>query len=198
MPVAPELLAPARRGDLPQHQPRRLRGHHLPAGRPGDLPRRHAPRRERRGDEGRPAWRSRPRRSPPLIALLRRLGRPTTRVVAYAWHPLRGLGDRRQRPRRHRHVRAADGRPAAVPARPHPARRRRRHARRPAQADRAAGASRVLAPVGLAAAARRRCSPPLLAYVPYLSVGSGVLGYLRGYVERGEARRRVAGSACCG
>ena len=80
--------APARRRDLPQHQPRRLCGDHLPAGRPGDLPRRDAPRRERAGDEARPArirvrdhrrccWRS-----------CDRLGSPPTRIVAYAWHPL--------------------------------------------------------------------------------------------------------------
>ena len=77
--------------------------------------------------------------------------------------PAAGLGDRRQRPRRRRHVRAADGRPAAVPARPHPACGRRRHAWRAGQADGAAGAAGVLAALELAAAAgggaHRRSSP---------------------------------------
>ena len=92
------------------------------------------------------------------------------------------MGDRRQRPRGCCHVRAADGRPAAVPSRTHPA-------------------CRCLVTLGAlvkpTACWRCRCSgghgiggcrwscglTAILAYLPYLSVGSGVFGYLWGYVE---------------
>ena len=88
VPSAPELAHLRDAADLPQHQSRRLRGDHLPADGAGDLPRRHAPRRERRGHEARPRWRSRPATVAALMALLHRLGSPATRIAAYAWHPL--------------------------------------------------------------------------------------------------------------
>ena len=90
-----------------------------------------------------------------LIGLLHRLGRPLTRVVAYAWHPLpiweiAGSG----------HIDIAMC--ALLMAgllmflqRPHPACGRGRHAGRPGEADGAPGSSRVLAPLELAAAAGR-------------------------------------------
>ena len=90
-----------------------------------------------------------------LLALLRRLGSPATRIAAYAWHPLpvweiAGSG----------HVDVAmcallmaglllflHGRTLLAGV--------ARHARRAGQADGAAGAACVLAPMELAAAARR-------------------------------------------
>ena len=74
---------PARRGDLPQHQSRRLCGDHLPADGAGDFPRGDAVRRKRRGHEARPdrvrGRRSWPRcwRSSNARAARRRALRPT-------------------------------------------------------------------------------------------------------------------------
>ena len=176
------VSAPARRGDLPQHQSRRLRGDHLPAGGAGDLPRRDAPRRERRGDEARPAGiRGRDGRRC-CSALLHRLGSPPTRVVAYAWHPLpiweiAGSG--------HVDVAMCALLMAGLLLFLHG---------RTLLAGVAVTLGALVKPTALLALPvfwrPWNWRLPLvvvltavLAYLPYLSVGSGVLGYLWGYVE---------------
>ena len=202
VPSAPELAHLRDAAIFPQHQSRRLRSDDLSAGGAGDLPRVDAARRERAGHEARPARLRGGDSGRVLLALLRRLGSPATRIAAYAWHPLpvweiAGSG----------HVDAAmcallmaglllflRGRIAA-------GRRGGRHAGRARQADRAAGAARVLAAVGLAVAGRGRRSRRVAAYLPYLSVGAGVLGFLCGLYRGGGSGFRprlqdaVAGGA---
>ena len=117
-----------------------------------------------------------------LIGVLRHLGRPLTRVAVYAWHPLpiweiAGSG----------HVDIAMcalliAGFLLVPARPHPACGRRRDA---------GGLVKPTALLALPVLWRPwNWRLPLvvaltiaLAYLPYLSVGSGVLGYLGGYIN---------------
>jgi hypothetical protein len=119
-----------------------------------------------------------------LIALLRRLGRPATRVVAYAWHPLAiweiaGSG----------HI---DGAMCALMM----------GGLLLLLYGRSLLAGAVVTLGALVKPTALLALPVLwrpwdlrlplvvlatamLAYVPYLSVGSGVLGYLGGYIEEG-------------
>ena len=132
-----------------------------------------------------------------LLALLQRQGSAGDARCGLRLAPAADLGDRRQRPRRCRHVRAADGRPAAVPARPHPARGRRRHAGRAGQADGAAGSAGVLAAMELAAAACRGAHRA--AGLPALPVGRPRRVRLPVGLRRGGGPGvRPRHSTCCG
>ena len=97
--------------------------------------------------------------------------------------PASRLGDRRQRPRGRGHDRAADGGPAAVRAGADDPGRRGGHAGRARQAR--GRCWRCPCSGGRGTGGCRSPSPltVVLAYLPYLSVGAGVLGFLPAYLQ---------------